>query len=121
MLFKSLEAVESYMGGNYQRSYPHGKPRATYVQRRHRQFPNERKQFCIAYYGFAVVRYTEQGISFFAGANRTNTTKKRINDACPPGVKVYQKAGRWYLQIQDVTVPFEDGISVTWDGKQAWK
>lgn len=114
MLFPTWEDAYNYASNGYIRVVPGVSPRSTNIRLVNKNY------VALSYQGSVVVKFTPTGITLHRYGWLTNTTKSRMNMACPPGVKVYTKKDVWYIDVQDLTLPFVDGMSVTWDGKQAF-
>ena len=57
-----------------------------------------------------VVCKPDNTVTLTSGGWRTPTTKERISWCLWPYASLYQQGGVWYIAMQGVTVPFEDGM-----------
>ena len=58
----------------------------------------------VKYHNTEIVKYFESGIiSLFTGGWYSATTKERLHLFTPDGVRVYQKAGIWYVERNGYT------------------
>lgn len=108
MLFKSYDDVFFYLGNKHSRPYPKGKPRATRITRN-----GSTTSIAIRYQSTDVVTYTRECITLNSRGFHTPTTKRRMNDALPDNIRVFQKNFIWYIGDR----VFTDGVQITYDGK----
>ena len=68
-------------------------------------------------HGNKIAEVGDDFITLFDGGWQSTTTKSRINalmaEFCSPGEGVFQKAYKWFLQVDGVTVPFQSGMKLT--------
>jgi hypothetical protein len=68
----------------------------------------------VYFYGKKIAEIGEGWIRLFDGGYQTATTKSRLNAILEenglPGEKVFQKAGKWFVQYQGAPIPFVDGM-----------
>lgn len=69
----------------------------------------------LALHGHKIVEFHPRGrVLVWSHGFRTATTKDRINRCLPPGLKVYQRKGAWFLWLLGTTkvILFEEGMDV---------
>ena len=68
-------------------------------------------------HGNKIAEIGDDFMTLFDGGYRSNTTKSRLNalmeEFSAPADGVFQKAFKWFLQVDGVTVPFQSGMKLT--------
>jgi hypothetical protein len=73
-----------------------------------------------------VARYTREDVTLNTGGWHTSTTKARINDHLPPGVRLFSNKGDWFVSGYAIdvpghfNVPFADGICLRVTSDYLW-
>lgn len=68
---------------------------------------------CVQYHQTVVVRFNSSRIVLNSGGWLTVTTKTRMNQASNQyelGYYVFQRNYEWFVDYNDKTIPFEDGM-----------
>ena len=69
----------------------------------------------VTYVTTPIVEFDAENIILRSGGYETVTTKRKMNQAARQfglGYCVFQKDHEWFVQVQDKTVPFFDGIQI---------
>ena len=67
----------------------------------------------VQYHDTIVVSFDQEHIRLDSGGWLTNTTKTRMNQASNQfglGYTVYQKDYQWFVEFDNKTIPFKDGM-----------
>lgn len=69
----------------------------------------------VIYPNTAVVKFSSKKVLLDSGGYTTVTTKTRMNQTANQlglGYYVYQKDFKWFVQLEDKVLPFEDGMKI---------
>jgi len=66
----------------------------------------------IRLYTTDIVQFKGNKITLNANGYQTVTTKARMNEFLPVGIRIYQKAGVWYIDDKGKKIEFFDGIEL---------
>jgi len=70
----------------------------------------------ITLYSTDILQFKGDKIILNSGGYKTITTKSRINQFLPGGIRVYQKNGEWFIDNGAYHFKFFDGIELTKEG-----
>ncbi len=73
----------------------------------------EAPTIALTLHGTIIVAYQENTWSLYAGGYFTQTTKNRMSQALPVGIRLWSKEGRWYVGYEDVCHTFAEGMKIT--------
>ena len=80
------------------------------------QDPSSNKVLIVTYHSTPVVKViNDRYVVLNSGGYRTNTTKRRMNQASLQyllGFEVYQVDFQWYVSLGEEIAPYEDGIVI---------